>query len=321
MNVLVAAGIAFALGAAIAAAVVLAIRGKLGLTAAAACGLISATIIGGLATAFIASDTSPQIWVLVACGIALVAFAASPLMKSTPAVYLAATLAGLAMCLSGSALPVFDSFALNVITTTVLFAPLVLMCTNLEGTPGEQVTVLPIMAIGASIIGMIRGDHALGHIGLAAGGACLGVAAWCWLGRGNRLHPTASLFLGFVVIAVGTGFEGKHGLSVLAIGIGLLVIPVTDFFVIAESRRRAGKLYWGYGEDHLYHRIRARGLSKTHANVIIMGAAAVGVTASCLTAGGIIIWPVGLVIAWTMKLSLTYWALRAPLPGDALAAH
>lgn len=280
-------------------------------------GLVGATFVGSIVASSMFGVFATASVVLLAIALVLGA-AAVPLTRlprPTLAVSAAIAAASLLFALTtGIVLPVTGSFAVNVVITIICVVPFTMALTNVEGAPGTQVTITPVMLAGAAIVGFIRGGNGLEPTALAAAGACIGVAAWCWLGRGSRLATAGSMFLAFTSLGIGCGFGGKAGISVLAIGIGLLVIPVTDFFVVVEGRRRAGNLYWGHGGDHLYDRIRARGLTNRGAIAVILGAATVGVTASCLTAGEVIVWPVGLCIAWTMKLSLTYWAVRAPLP-------
>jgi hypothetical protein len=307
---LIAALASLLTGCVLAATIVLLLGRRVSLTIATTIAVLAATLLAAVIRAVMGGGASPQLIVVAACAFILAALGFTSIARSARLVMLAVTILGVALVAVGVRLPVTGHALPDSLITLVMLAPLVLMCTNIEGSPGGQVAVTPVMVIGASIVGLIRGDHGLAVWGLAAGGSCLGIAGWIWLGRGIRLHPAASLFLAMTVISLGVGFEGKAGLSVLAIGIGLLVIPVTELFVLLEGRRRAGNLYWGQGEDHLWFRLTAQGLPGKVAAAIMIGAAAFGVTCSCLTAGDVIPWPVGLVLAWTMKLALTWFALR-----------
>ncbi|NQU37880.1 MAG: MFS transporter, partial [Actinobacteria bacterium] len=80
------------------------------------------------------------------------------------------------------------------------------------------------MVTGAALIGLQRGEHDLGIVAIASGGACVGIAAWHWLGHSRRLDASSSIFLAVIAIGAGTGFTGESGTSVLAIGVGLLVV-------------------------------------------------------------------------------------------------
>jgi len=302
--------------AVLAGATTVSLKSRIGLQRAVTVAVLGATTIAGLGVAWSFGLVTIQIPLLLAGAFLLGLLATkSQFSSSYRAMAIGIAVVAIAMSASGSALPVFAAYWINAVVTVVLFVPLVLMLMNLEGAPNTQVSITPIMVTGAALIGLQRGEHSLGLVALAAGGACVGIAAWHWLGHSRRVGPAPSIFLAVVAIGAGTGFDGKIGWSVLAIGIGLLVIPVTDLFVVIEGRRRQGNLRWGHGTDHLYFRLRAHGLTSRGASAVILAAASAGVTSSCLTAGEFIPWPIGLCIAWALKLGLTFWALRSPDPG------
>lgn len=281
-------------------------------------GVLAGVTLAALAVPVANGRLDTQVLILVVGALAVAALTRVEVFTSSLRLMaLAIGVVAVALAITGSALPVFHVYWINALITVALFVPLVLMVTNLEGAPNTQISVTPVMATGAAIVAVVRGDHGLGAVAVAAGGACIGISLWHWLGHRSRVSAAVSIFLAIIVIGAGTGFEGKTGWSVLAVGIGLLVIPVTDLFVIVEGRRRAGRMFWGHGEDHLYYRLIAHGLTSFRASAVIIAAASLGVSSSCLTAEGIIPWPVGLCFAWAIKLGLTFWALRSPDPQEA----
>ncbi len=313
LNHVVAALASALLAVLIAGVATVVLKRRLPLEHAVALAVTGATTIAGLLAAVFAGLLTIQIPLLLAGALAL-GLAATSTRFSSSYRAMAAGIGAVAIVLaaSGSVLPVVHAHWLNVVVTIALFVPLVLMLMNLEGAPNTQVSVMPIMVAGAALIGLQRGEHDLGIVAVAAGGACVGIAAWHWLGHRRRLNTPTSMFLAVIAIGAGTGFGGEVGISVLAIGVGLLVVPVTDLFVVVEGRRRLGNLHWGHGNDHLYFRLQANGLTSRGASAVILAAATGGVVSSCLTAGELIPWPIGLGIAWSLKLGLTFWALRSP---------
>ena len=123
-----------------------------------------------------------------------------------------------------------------------------------------------------------------------------------------------ALFECYTLLAALAGLRGPFWVAAFPIASGLLVIPIADSATVFESRRKLKQPMFTPRGDHLSHRLLAVGFSSTATVAVLVAAAGIGATASCLTAFKIIPWYVGLCIAWATKITIVTWAIKHPVP-------
>jgi UDP-GlcNAc:undecaprenyl-phosphate/decaprenyl-phosphate GlcNAc-1-phosphate transferase len=162
-------------------------------------------------------------------------------------------------------------------TLTCLWVLAVVNAFNLfDNMDGAATTMALVVAAGASMIGVVRGD---GWLAVAAGclcGSCLGflprnlsrTGARIFLGDGGSM-PVGFAASVVVMEAAGTSTAAWRSLLVALL---LIAIPALDMTLVIVSRRRRGVSVLTGGRDHLTHRTRKL-LGNTRAVVLSLGVA------------------------------------------------
>jgi UDP-N-acetylmuramyl pentapeptide phosphotransferase/UDP-N-acetylglucosamine-1-phosphate transferase/O-antigen ligase len=156
-----------------------------------------------------------------------------------------------------------------------------------DNMDGAASTMALVVAAGASLIGVVRGDAWLAVGAASLGGACLGFLP-------RNLFPPARIFLGdggsmplgfavavLVMVAATTSADAWQSLLVALLLVG---IPVLDTSLVIVSRRRRGVSILQGGRDHLTHRTR-RFLPSTRAVPLTLGAVQAVVSVGAVLAG------------------------------------
>jgi UDP-GlcNAc:undecaprenyl-phosphate GlcNAc-1-phosphate transferase len=148
--------------------------------------------------------------------------------------------------------------ALLDITVTCVWIAAVVNAFNLfDNMDGAASTMALVVAAGAAMIGVVRGDVWLTAAAASLSGACLGflprnlsTPARIFLGDGG------SMPVGFVVAVLVTAAAGSSPVAWRSLLIGLLLvgIPALDTSLVIVSRRRRGVSVLLGGRDHLTHR-------------------------------------------------------------------
>ena len=141
---------------------------------------------------------------------------------------------------------------------------------NMDGAAG---TMALVVAGGAAMIGVVRGDVWLAVAAASLCGACLGFLprnlarpARIFLGDGGSM-PVGFAVAVLVMVAAGTITVAWRSLLVALL---LVALPALDTSLVIVSRRRRGVSVLSGGRDHLTHRAR-RLLPSTLAVVLGLG--------------------------------------------------
>jgi UDP-GlcNAc:undecaprenyl-phosphate GlcNAc-1-phosphate transferase len=150
--------------------------------------------------------------------------------------------------------------ALDLVLTCVWVLAVVNAFNLFDNMDGAAATMALVVAGGAAVIGVVRGDEWLAVAAACLCGACLG-----FLPR-NLSLPGARIFLGdggsmpvgfaaavVVMQAAGTSTQAWRSLLVALL---LIAIPALDITLVVVSRRRRGISVLTGGRDHLTHRTR-----------------------------------------------------------------
>jgi UDP-GlcNAc:undecaprenyl-phosphate GlcNAc-1-phosphate transferase len=158
-----------------------------------------------------------------------------------------------------------------------------------DNMDGAAATMALVVAGGAALIGVVRGDVWLAAAAASLCGACLGflprnlsLPSRIFLGDGGSM-PVGFAVSVLVMVAAGTTTVAWRSLLVALL---LVAVPVLDTTLVIVSRRRRGVSVLSGGRDHLTHRTR-RFLPSTRAVVLTLGVvqAAMSVLAALASRG------------------------------------
>jgi UDP-GlcNAc:undecaprenyl-phosphate GlcNAc-1-phosphate transferase len=159
-----------------------------------------------------------------------------------------------------------------------------------DNMDGAAATMALVVAAGAALIGVVRGEIWLAAGAAALCGACLGflprnlsLPARIFLGDGGSM-PVGFAVAVFVMVGAGTTTVAWRSLLVALL---LVAVPVLDTALVIVSRRRRGVSVLTGGRDHLTHRTR-RYLPSARAVALSLGIgqAALSVLAVLASRGG-----------------------------------
>ncbi|MFA7267119.1 MAG: hypothetical protein WC054_12485 [Candidatus Nanopelagicales bacterium] len=282
---------------------------------------ISSAFVGtvsvvALGVAAIAEDLHPLLVVAVLSGVAIslsaLARSLSIVPYGTPMLVLA--FAAIAVVVTGAVFPATGFALFDVPFSVIAIWAFSLICREVDAAPGVLAPVAVVMLSGITLIGFGRGDHQLQTLTAAGVGGALALIWWTRMGGRGTIGPGAALFIGFALLTAIAGLRGPFWVAAFPIASGLLVIPIADSATVFESRRKLKQPMFTPRADHLSHRLLAVGFSSTSTVALLVVAAGIGTTASCLTAFKIIPWYVGLCIAWATKITIVTWAIKHPVP-------
>jgi UDP-GlcNAc:undecaprenyl-phosphate/decaprenyl-phosphate GlcNAc-1-phosphate transferase len=168
---------------------------------------------------------------------------------------------GVALFVAGLGWHVLGSGAADLALTVAWVVGIVNAFNLMDNMDGAAGTVAVLSSIGAAVLALSVGDHAVAALSIALGGACLGflpfnlsAPARIFLGDGGSMPIGFILSAAIMAVPLG-GVAGWHRLLVAA----LLVAPVVvDTTLVTVSRRRAGVAVASGGRDHITHRLRKR---------------------------------------------------------------
>jgi UDP-GlcNAc:undecaprenyl-phosphate GlcNAc-1-phosphate transferase len=159
-----------------------------------------------------------------------------------------------------------------------------------DNMDGAASTMALVVAAGAALLGIIRGEAWLAVAAAALGGACVGFLprniskpARIFLGDGGSM-PLGFAVAVIVMVAATTSVVAWQSLLIALL---LVAIPALDTTLVIVSRRRRGAPVMSGGLDHLTHRTR-RFLPSARAVALALGAvqAAVSLVAVMASQGG-----------------------------------
>ncbi len=147
---------------------------------------------------------------------------------------------------------------------------------NLDGLSGG---IAAIAAVFLAYFCQALGNPTLGALSLAFAGAVTGFLVFNFNPASIFMGDCGSLFLGFFLGGVAlinnqTGLRGNV-LTVLAIPVLLLLIPIVDTTLVTVNRKLHGRSVSDGGRDHTSHRLVALGLSERKAALLLWAVAAV----------------------------------------------
>jgi UDP-GlcNAc:undecaprenyl-phosphate GlcNAc-1-phosphate transferase len=158
---------------------------------------------------------------------------------------------------------------------------------NMDGLSGG---IAMIAAVFFTLLAAMSGQYLVGALAAALAGACAGFLIYNWNPAHIFMGDTGSLFLGFLLAAVGMKMRFPSNSVTVTWMIPLLVlaIPIFDTTLVFVSRLRRGKNpLTTPGKDHLSHRLaRLMGSRREAVLICYLLAGAIGLLAVFLTQAG-----------------------------------
>lgn len=161
---------------------------------------------------------------------------------------------------------------------------------NMDGLSGG---VGAVAATFFLLLAVLSGQYLVGSLAAAVLGACLGFLLYNFNPASIFMGDTGSLFLGFMLAALGIklSFPANVPWVTWMIPLLVLLVPLFDTTLVFVSRLRRGKNpLTTPGKDHVSHRLVARGWSRREAVMLLYlagcagGALAIFVSAADVTA-------------------------------------
>ena len=216
-----------------------------------------------------------------------------------------------ALILTGIQVSVFDWEPLNIAVTLVW----VLFITNavnfLDNMDGLSAGVSAMASGYFLLLAALSGQYLVGALAAALLGACIGFLVYNFNPASIFMGDTGSLFLGFVLAALGIKLRFPTNIPAVTWMVPVLVlgVPILDTSLVIISRLRRGKNpFTTPGKDHLSHRLVKMGYTRREAVLIlyllgsIFGMIAVFITQASLLEAAV----VGLTVALTDLAIIIY---------------
>ncbi len=205
------------------------------------------------------------------------------------------------LILTGVQVSIFQSPALN-IAITILWVLFITNAINfLDNMDGLSAGITAMASAYFLLLAALSGQYLVGALTAALLGACIGFLFYNFNPASIFMGDTGSLFLGFILAAVGIKLRFPTNIPAVTWMVPVLVlgVPVLDTSLVIVSRLRRGKNpFTTPGKDHLSHRLVRMGYTRREAVLSlyllgsIFGMIAVFVTQASLLEA----WIVGLAV-------------------------
>ena len=241
----------------------------------------------------------------------------SPLLKLVGQ-FMAASI----LVLSGVRIGTFPWEPLNIAVTlgwVVVITNAMNLLDNMDGLSGG---VGATAAIFFLLLAAMNDQYLVGALSAALVGACLGFLVYNFNPATIFMGDAGSLFLGFILAAVGIKLRFPEGLQIVTWMVPVLImgLPLFDTALVIVSRLRRGfNPLTTPGKDHVSHRLVAMGYTRREAVLICyLICAGLGVIALYITQASV---PEGYIIGGIVALvgAASLWRLeQVDFPGKAV---
>jgi UDP-GlcNAc:undecaprenyl-phosphate GlcNAc-1-phosphate transferase len=228
----------------------------------------------------------------------------SPLLKLVGQ-FLAAAI----LVLTGVVIGTFPWEPLNVIVTLVWVVAITNAMNLLDNMDGLSGGVGAIAAIFFLLLAAMNGQYLVGALSAALVGASLGFLAYNFNPAQIFMGDAGSLFLGFVLAAVGIKLRFPEGLQIVTWMVPVLILGLplfdTGLVIVSRLRRRLNPLTTP-GKDHVSHRLVALGNTRREAVLICylictgLGVVALFITQANIIEGYVVGGAVAVVALWAL---------------------
>ncbi len=244
----------------------------------------------------------------------------SPLLKLVGQ-FLAASI----LVVSGVYIGTFPWEALNIAVTlawVVVITNAMNLLDNMDGLSGG---VGAAAAIFFLLLAAMNDQYLVGALSAALVGACFGFLIYNFNPASIFMGDAGSLFLGFVLAAVGIKLRFPEGIEIVTWMVPVLILGLplfdTTLVIISRLRRHLNPLTTP-GKDHVSHRLVAMGYTRREAVLICylicagLGVVALFVTQATILEGYV----VGGIVALAGVAAL-WWLEKVEFPGKELRGN
>ena len=168
--------------------------------------------------------------------------------------------AALILILSGVQVRLFDGF-LDIVLTLFWVVGITNAFNLLDNMDGLSSGIATIAAAYFTLLAAMSDQYLVGTLAAALCGACIGFLVYNWNPARVFMGDTGSLFLGFLLAAVGIKlrFPANTASITWMIPILVMALPVFDTTLVFFSRlRRGNNPLTTPGKDHVSHRLARR---------------------------------------------------------------
>jgi UDP-GlcNAc:undecaprenyl-phosphate GlcNAc-1-phosphate transferase len=143
---------------------------------------------------------------------------------------------------------------------------------NVDGAMGAISTTI---AFALTCAAVLEGQYLVGALAAVVAGACLGFLLHNWHPASIFMGDAGSLFLGFLLAAIGLKLKTAVSPGPSIVAVILLVGPALfDTTLVVISRTRAGRPIYLGNTDHTSHRFLRLGLSHTATTLVLVAGTA-----------------------------------------------
>jgi len=200
--------------------------------------------------------------------------------------------ASLLLIASGVQVRVLPSQVLNLAVTIFWMVGITNALNLLDNMDGLSGGVGATAAVFFLLLAVMSGQYLVGALAAALLGACLGFLFYNFNPASIFMGDTGSLFLGFVLAAVGIKLRFPDNVHFVTwmIPVVVLGLPIFDTTLVVISRLRRGlNPLTAAGKDHVSHRLVKMGFTQREAVLILyLVCAILGIIAMFLTQATII---------------------------------
>jgi UDP-GlcNAc:undecaprenyl-phosphate GlcNAc-1-phosphate transferase len=218
-------------------------------------------------------------------------------------------LAASLLVLTGVRIGTFPWEAVNIIVTlgwVVVITNAMNLLDNMDGLSGG---VGAVAAIFFLLLAAMNDQYLVGALSAALVGACLGFLVYNFNPASIFMGDAGSLFLGFVLAAVGIKLRFPDGVQIVTWMVPVLILGLplfdTTLVVVSRLRRRLNPLTTP-GKDHISHRLVAMGYTRREAVLVCylictgLGVLALFITQANVMDGYVVGGVVTLVALWAL---------------------
>jgi UDP-GlcNAc:undecaprenyl-phosphate GlcNAc-1-phosphate transferase len=281
-----------------------------------------AALAAGLGvTGIVAAGGSLQIATILICAIAIGMLGLVDDARGLqPPVKLAVEAgAAVALYVTGSGGGVFGSPIPDLVLTIVWVVVITNALNLLDNMDGLAPGVAAMSAVAFFVISAAEGHVLVASLAAALIGASFGFLPHNSPPAGVFLGDAGSLFVGFLLAALGLNLDliGQGGAIRVAIPLLALAVPLFDTLLVVIARVREARPVFRGGTDHASHRLATRGLSHVQVALVAMSAqaacSAVAIVLFASSDGAVLVWA-GVVAAVAAGALLAALRLDHPRP-------
>jgi UDP-GlcNAc:undecaprenyl-phosphate GlcNAc-1-phosphate transferase len=202
--------------------------------------------------------------------------------------------------LSGVQVSFLPNQALNLLITFLWIVGITNALNLLDNMDGLSGGVGAVAAVFFLLLAALNGQYLVASLAAALLGVCIGFLVYNFNPASIFMGDAGSMFLGFVLAAVGIKLRFPNHPNVITwmIPVVVLGLPIFDTTLIVVSRLRRGiNPLTNPGKDHVSHRLVSLGLSQRRAVILLYGV--------CCALGlvGLLIMHAGLVPAYALGIA------------------